>query len=176
MQTETVSYADRLVRCRFSEKDFERANKEWGCNCGPGALAFVLGIDLDQVRPLIEGFDEKRYTSPTMMEQAIKRAWRGVQKCSVRSGLPPDRSSMHTDGAALVRVQWTGPWTDPGANPRWAYGHTHWIATFGGDMVFDINGGQRTLESWEELIVPALVAVEKRRSGGWYPTHVWKPV
>ena len=80
-------------------------------------------------------------------------------------------------GEICVRVQWTGPWTAPNANPRWAYRHTHWIATYMVErqaaMLFDCNGGIRGFKSWEAEIVPLLTDYD-RADGGWYPTHVWK--
>lgn len=36
---------------RFSLEDAQRAAETWGANCGPGALAAVLGLSLDAVHP-----------------------------------------------------------------------------------------------------------------------------
>jgi len=36
----------------------------WGCNCGPGAIAAILNMRLDEVRPLMGDFESKRYTNP----------------------------------------------------------------------------------------------------------------
>lgn len=56
----------------FTEADAQRAYDEWGANCGPNALAFALQIPLEEVRDVIPQFDERRYTSPTMMRQAVE--------------------------------------------------------------------------------------------------------
>ena len=32
---------------RFTLDDAERAWRDWGCNCGPGALAATMGMTLD---------------------------------------------------------------------------------------------------------------------------------
>lgn len=155
-----------VVDCPFTEQDMQAAVAEWGCNCGPSALAFALRLPLDRVRYAIPGFEAKGYTSPTMMRAALDRLGAGVAVS------PPDRLSL-LGSMALVRVQFTGPWTAPGANPKWAYWHTHWIATWRGN-VFDCNGGIRPLGEWEAGIVPLLTAAIKRADGGWFPTHVWR--
>lgn len=159
----------------FSWDDANEAFREWGCNCGPAALAFVLGITLDDVRPIVErcGFDVRRYMSPTMMQEALdvaKVKWREPSKC--RKVLPddvPDRLPEH----GLVRVQWTGPWTAVGANPRWAYGYTHWFAASDG-FVFDINCGLVRYDDWLRSVPPSVTETIKRADGGWYATHIWE--
>lgn len=159
----------------FTEAEAKRAADEWGCNCGPSALAFALQVKLEAVRGAIPGFDEKRYTSPTMMKAAILNMGFDMKPMFVK---PPSRDGMFQRVVSLVRIQWTGPWTAAGANPRWAYRQTHWIATWlavdGSSQLFDVNGGARSLASWEELVVPALTALYNRADGGWYPTHVWR--
>lgn len=155
----------------FTEAESRQAAQEWGCNCGPNALAFALQVKLDVVRPAIPGFESKRYTSPSMMKQALA----GLGSPYV--DIPASRQEMFSVITALVRVQWTGPWTEPGMNPRWAYMHTHWITTFKGRsdeaLLFDCNGGVRSFESWETEIVPILTNYP-RAYGGWEPTHIWR--
>lgn len=172
----------------FTEAEFKQASDEWGCNCGPSALAFALQVPLDAARYAIPDFDKKRYTSPTMMKAALaelKHEYVAMRlplrpKPKHRNDLEPLASDLLV---SLVRVQWTGPWTDPGANPRWAYGHTHWICTWRRrrlddlhpeSMVFDCNGGVRSLVSWDDEIAPILAAAAPRRYGDWFPTHIWR--
>lgn len=150
----------------FTEEEFAAAADEWGCNCGPSALACALGITLDEAHAAIPGFDERGYTSPTMMKAALearRASWKAVD------GWP-------TQG--LVRVQWNGPWTQTGANPRWAYNFTHWIASFrdieGNAYVFDCNGGMRTRASWVDEIAPILAMSVSRSDGTWSYTHFWQ--
>jgi hypothetical protein len=163
---------DRNMNYPFTEEDAQRAYDEWGCNCGPTALAFALQIPLDAVRSLIPDFEERRYTSPTMMRMALENAGVLFTKCRI------DRSSMFQWEPCLVRIQWAGPWTDKGANPKWAYRQTHWIATYmvqrQAAMVFDVNGGVRGFQSWEKEIVPVLTDSVPRANGEWWPTDVWK--
>ena len=153
---------------RFTCADADRAYAEWGANCGPGALAAVTGMTLEQVRPIIPGFDLKHYTSPAMMNEALRatgKSWRKI------GAIWPDHG--------LVRVQWEGPWTDPGVPMRARYRHTHWVgaAKSGGDIgIFDINcmnngNGWVSREDWETIIVPYLTSAIPRATGKWHLTH-----
>ncbi len=147
-------------------EDAQRAADAWGANCGPGALAAVLGKTLDDVRPHLVGFDLKGYTNPTMMFVALHELgvkWKDVP------GWP-------TNG--LVRVQWGGPWMRPGVPIRARYRHTHWIATrlVGDDLfAFDINGacvGWMPFEEWSGQLAPWLIReAVKRGDGTWTVTH-----
>lgn len=157
----------------FTEEQAVEANKVWGANCGPMALAFALQIGMDAVRPLIPDFEAKRYTSPTMMKAALANA--GRKFVSVEPKL--ELAFLDMGQPALVRVQWHGPWTAPGSNPRWAYGYTHWITTWRQEqskLVFDCNGGAMTLADWEREIVPAITGSIKRATGAYSVTHVWQ--
>lgn len=161
----------------FLEQDMLDAYEQWGCNCGPGSLAFALQVPLVIVHGLIPGFDEKKYTSPSMMAAALDGSG-----CKWSKNQQPDHRRNHPmfshDCPTLVRVQWTGPWTAPDAHPRWSYKHTHWVCAWNDEserMIFDINGGIRTLASWEnEVIPPLLESCVPRADGGWYETHCWR--
>jgi|SRR6202050_2200754 len=172
----------------FTENDSADAYNEWGANCGPNALAFALQIPIASVRGMIPGFEEKRYTSPTMMKAALSNLKKKFDDIDA-----PDDLCMFCQNVALVRIQWCGPWTAEGANPKWAYRQTHWIVCWSvasttgigsvlgsritqtvDRMVFDCNGGIRTFESWQKEIIPALTSGIKRADGQWYPTHVWR--
>jgi hypothetical protein len=157
----------------FTEQEFQTAVAEWGCNCGPSALAFAARCSLDRARRAIDGFDAKRYTSPTMMKAALATMGRGF-----RDVRPVNKASLCPENQMdLVRIQWLGPWTAPGANPRWAYGYTHWVAMWGnssGAFVFDCNGGAMLYQQWKAEIVPLLTGLHKRATGEWEPTHIWR--
>jgi hypothetical protein len=171
---------------RFTLADLERASESWGCNCGPTALAAIAGLTLDEVRPHLQGFDDKRYTNPTMMFgalQSIGRPWQRIRTS------PLSGAAAHMPWWGLCRIQWHGPWTAEGANPRWAYRQTHWIGaakrkTDGGLIgvgdigVFDVNcvnetpdSGWVSLEDWQCSVVPFITADIPRASGGWHITH-----
>lgn len=158
----------------FTASDLAKAAAEWGCNCGPSALAFALQRRLDVARCAIPDFESKRYTSPTMMKKALEtlRIVYEARDCK-SAGVLRDMFYMFP---ALVRIQWTGPWTEPGANPRWAYRQTHWIVTWRDTLplVFDCNGGIMRFDRWKREVVPQLTALYKNSDGGFYPTHVWR--
>ncbi len=154
----------------FSIEDAQRAADEWGANCGPGALAAILGTSLDAVRPHLGDFERKRYTNPTLMYAALRSL--GVRwEAKTREFWP-------TYG--LVRVQWEGPWTAPGVPMRVRYRHTHWVAsalTGAGTVIFDINcicvGGWVPLREWVNQVVPWLLReCEPKADGMWHRTHV----
>lgn len=163
---------------RFTLEDAERANDEWGCNCGPAALAAISGRSLDEIRPVMGDFERKRYTNPTLMFESLNRT--GIKWWKIE-GIP-------THG--LLRVQWEGPWTRPGVPMRARYRHTHWIGiqqsdhmaiSFPGKIsfgagIFDINamnsGGWIAFRDWTATLVPWLLKeCEPKAEGGWHFTH-----
>lgn len=163
----------------FDSKEANAAYEDWNCNCGPAALAAILGKTLDEVRPAVEaeGFAERHYTNPTMMEGAIRRLGGRIVK-RISTGGSQRRLDFPKHG--LARIQWTGPWTQPGSNPKWAYGKTHWIATWLMEAgvnqnwycIFDVNGGLMNQADWERHIVPFILP--QRADGGWFITHSWE--
>ncbi len=157
----------------FSEADSKDAFDLWGANCGPNSLAFALQRPIGEIRGAIPGFEDKGFCSPTMMKAGLKNLGRSYFDYP----FPRVVAAMFAPCLSLVRIQWTGPWTKEGANPKWAYRQTHWIvAWLDGEkrMVFDCNGGIRTVESWEKEIVPVLTACYPRADGDWFPTHIWR--
>lgn len=171
------------VRYPFTEAEAKAAYDDWGCNCGPTALAFALQTTLDVVRTAIPDFDSRRYTSPTMMSEALSRLGRQVNPLRAPGKFHGKRDRLvgHADmfrgPMSLVRIQWTGPWTKEGASGKWAARQTHWIACWIENeqrQVFDVNGGIRNFHSWEQEIVPLIVAQVPRADGGWFPANVWQ--
>lgn len=162
-----------------------RAHDEWGANCGPGALAAITGMTLDAVRPHLVGFDQKRYTNPTMMFAALKTL--GISHSKVQLGPSPLGGTITFVGwprYGLARVQWEGPWTMPGVPMRVRYRHTHWVATeiVGPEVaIFDINclsvttsgrPGWTTSDAWRDIIVPWLLKeCVPKADGNWHITH-----
>ena len=158
-----------MLKPRFTMEDGERAADEWGANCGPGALAAIMGMTLDEVRPHMGDFESKHYTNPSLMNAALRsinRPWRKIGAAWPNYG--------------LVRIQWEGPWTKPGVPMRARYRHTHWIGAETGRSgigVFDINcmnngTGWCSLEDWSAVIVPHILQVcVPRASGKWHVTH-----
>lgn len=174
----------------FTENDLAKAAAEWGCNCGPAAMAFALQRRLNVARLSIPAFEVKRYTSPTMMKKALASLGVEFEEIDCKEVRDPRlRKLMCDDFPALVRIQWTGPWTQPGANPRWAYSRTHWIVAWMDsvrnhtqlnsfrkrEMIFDCNSGIVEFDHWTEIVVPKITACYKNADPfGWYPTHIWR--
>lgn len=161
-----------MILPRFNADDQERAHREWGANCGPGAIAAIVGLTLDELRPHMGDFEQKHYTNPTLMWQVLDRLgvrWRRK------------KAPLSWPQWGLVRIQWHGPWTAPGVPARMAYRHTHWVGACArpGDVgIFDINAvwsgtGWCSLNVWDEQLVPWLLEhCEPESDGRWSMTHV----
>lgn len=158
----------------ISMEDGERAFNEWGCNCGPAALAAIMSLTLDQVRPHMGDFEKKRYSNPTLMYAALDSVGARWRK------LDCPRCDWPIYG--LCRIQWEGPWTQPGVPIRVRYRHTHWIAVqhpVGARAagIFDVNclangSGWTDEKSWRENLVPWLLEeCVPRADGKWHITH-----
>ena len=160
--------------CPFSAAEAIKSSDEWGCNCGPGALAAILGKTLDEVRPLIPGFEQKRYTNPTMMYEALNSS--GAHWRLERS----PASALFFPKYGLARVQWEGPWTEPGVPVRARYRYTHWVGAHTQPAqisIFDINaisyGGWIHADEWSNDLVPWLLKeLYPHASGKYHLTHV----
>ncbi len=152
----------------FTLADADAAADAWGANCGPGALAAVLGLSLEEIRPHLGDFERKRYTNPLLMFAALRSL--GVSWC--------DNAEDWPDGG-LIRVQWEGPWTAPGVPMRARYRCTHWVGSRVGETgveVFDINcmcvGGWVSLAEWRDYVVPWLLQeCHPKANGRWHSTH-----
>lgn len=128
-----------------------------------------MGMTLNEVRPHMGDFERKRYTNPTLMFDALRsigRPWRV-------------RGTATWPAYGLVRVQWEGPWTEPGVPRRARYRYTHWVGAavdVGQVGIFDINcisngTGWVSLDDWVSTVVPYLTGLYKRSNGKWHITH-----
>jgi hypothetical protein len=156
----------------FSEEAAERAYDEWGCNCGPTALAAICGLTLDEARALLPGFDARRYTNPSMMAHALREAGRASRRIDPTACFP---------SWGLLRIQWEGPWTQPGVPIKARYRYTHWVgasrrASDGAIGIFDCNqmqngSGWTAKGNWDAFTAPWIISHIPRASGGWHVTH-----
>lgn len=163
------------VTCpRFTLEDANRANDEWGANCGPGAIAAIIGMTLDELRPFMGDFESKRYTNPTLMFDVLRNIGAHF---TYRSG---HLGCNNWPSYGLARIQWEGPWTKPGVPMRARYRHTHWIgaAKVNGETgIFDINcinngTGWVSLGDWTNDIAPWIIKeCVPRADGKWHITH-----
>jgi hypothetical protein len=150
------------VKLFFTEEDSQRANDEWGANCGPHSLAAAIGCTLDRAHELLPTFDYKRYVNPTMMACALVMA---DIDYVLSKGL---RTPVLCEG--LNRIQWEGKWLRPGVPARVAYGYTHWVAHVKG-WVFCTCMPIRlwiTEQEWRESIAEVC---QRNKSDGWHVTH-----
>lgn len=166
----------------FTQEDAERAWREWGMNCGPAALAAIMSFRLNDARRIVEtvGFAQKKYMNPTMMMQAVQLSGSVVVNQRRRYTKPlllEEQVEKEFPEHGLARIQWSGPWTEPGANERWAYSYTHWVASWrmgGWTLIYDINGGMMNFRDWRANIVPHIISTIKRADGNFFVTHSWE--
>lgn len=161
---------------RFTLADADRAHSEWGCNCGPAALAAIVGMTLDEVRPHMGDFERKGYINQTMMHAALASAGKKYNKVG-------HKTVFDYPFYGLCVVQWEGPWLDPGVHHMARYRYTHWIgAARHLDLskhaigIFDVNclnngSGWTALADWESHVVPHLTSQYKRANGKWHVAH-----
>lgn len=172
--TATDLAADRPT-ARFTLEDCERASDAWNLSCGPAALAAALDLTLDEVRPHLGDFEKRGYMNPSDMRAAF-RSLGAEYRLIENEGDTGEANDFPSHG--IVRIQWEGPWTAPGANARWAYTRTHWVASRrneGSMWVYDINAGRWEWHgTWELEIVPAITREIPRATGGWFATHRWE--
>lgn len=150
----------------FDSDDLDRAYRDWGCNCGPAALAACLDVSPDEIRPHLGGFEKLRYLNVRMMRQALENFGAYYYDCAAG---PP--------GNGLIRIQWGGSWCNPGVHPEAAARRTHWIASRhheGRFWIFDVNGGWMIYDEWAWRIVPAILETVKGNDGTFHPTHRWE--
>lgn len=159
---------------KFSQADAGRAYVEWGANCGPGAIAAVCGLTLDELRPHMGDFEKKLYTNPTLMLDTLSR----LRRASIIAGWRKVEHEWPVYG--LVRIQWEGPWTRPGVPIRVRYRHTHWVASGHHESdvgVFDINcmnngSGWVKFRDWRDTVVPYILETcVPKADGRWHVTH-----
>lgn len=106
-------------KLRWSFEESLDANEEWGANCGPHSLAAISGKTLTEIRAFVPGF--RGWMNPTMIGESLKAL--GVRYRIER----PRHGTMKLENG-INRVQWEGPWLNPGVPARVAYFHTHWVA------------------------------------------------
>jgi hypothetical protein len=114
----TPAYPECPLTLPFTGAESEAAFEEWRATCGPHAIAAATGISLDEVRESLS--DYRGFMSPTQVEASLTVL-----------GLP-FRRTAHLRTKALCgglnRIQWEGPWLNPGVPAAVAYKHTHWVA------------------------------------------------
>ena len=176
---------------KFTLDEAQQAADDWGFNCGPAAIAAVCGMTLAELRPHLCDFESRRYTNPTLMCQILANIKAPVLEI-IRLNAPFEMARTGRKPwpvFGLARVQWEGPWTNPGVPMRVRYRRTHWIGVSCGPVldldaggweepsIFDVNcmcvGGWVPLSEWEGFVVPWLLTeCVPKANGKWHLTHV----
>ena len=123
------------------------ANRMFGANCGPGALAASLSLETLNVMQFFPHFPERPFTSVVHMRAAFAR-------CRLQT---LEGRDLPKYGVALL--QFEGAWTDTATKPIWIARYRHWIAVRG-QAVYDVNFRQWIdLAQWELGVIDAFRAV-----------------
>lgn len=109
---------------QFTEADSDRAHREWKATCGPHAIAAALGLTLDHVRQYLHEY--RGWMNPTQMTRTLL-ALRKIHNSTARL-----KTADLCNG--INRIQFEGPWLNPGVPAKAAYAHTHWVAHFDGQV------------------------------------------
>ena len=159
--------ATAVPALRFDVDAAQAAADAFGFNCGPGAIAALLSLTPGELRPHLGDFKAKGYMNAPMVMTALRSLGRPFSV--IPDGWPR---------FGLVRIQFEGPWLDPGVPFGARCWHTHWVAVIseGGipQRIFDINGtcsGWLPYDEWAYELVPWLLEDKKRATGGWHLTH-----
>ena len=162
----------------YTPKESEQAWRNWRANCGPHAIAAACGVRLDAVGELLEDFPG--WMNPTTMKKTLlKLKW--VQK--VETVGPKSRVDfvwkkerdqariIRGTGRRIARIQWEGPWLDPGKPPAQAYSWTHWVALRDGYVLDTVISA---IDWVEETRWKTLLDEFCKREGyrGWHFTHI----
>jgi hypothetical protein len=161
----------------FDANDATYAADTWGFNCGPAAVATMMGMTIEQLRPHLGDFETKRYTNPMLMWAILKSVGAKWKAKSVREVLLSAHDAWPDYG--LARIQWEGPWTSPGVPIVARYRHTHWVGAMriGNERgIFDVNcmnsGGWVSLSHWTRIMVPFILKqCHPKANGDWHLTH-----
>ena len=160
----------------FTMEDAERFYDEWRFNCGPASLCAVLAVRPEVALRVIPKFRERGYTNPRMMRNGLDVLGAKVIELLSEDGRVTLTQDAPYPAFGLVRIQWSGRWTNPGVPVRVRYRHSHWIAR-ADDQAFDINcmceGGWVPWTEWRDQVAPWLIREIEPKATGWWPTHSW---
>jgi hypothetical protein len=157
-----------------------RAHEEWGCTCGPVAIAGALGLTLDAVRPAVSPSGSfPGYMGIRDVQRALERLGASTRAWSPKVEddvwlLPEMLAALGTTRPTIVMLRWCGPWDGV---PRAAATYRHLIAyhrawlpsltlhprPYGFGVVLDANwpSGVTALwasaRTWRNIVMPELL-------------------
>ena len=136
-----------------SPADMMLANRMFGANCGPGALAASLSLEALNVMQFFPHFPGRPFTSVTHMRDALER-------CRLQT---VEGRELPDYGVALL--QFDGAWSRATTKPFWLARYRHWIAVRG-QSVYDVNFHHWVDRAqWERSVIEAFRAVWPSVSG-----------
>lgn len=148
----------------YSPPDVDQQYELWGANCGPTAIAALLGKPVADIRPLVEPF--KGYMNAGDLVAALGRAGVRTRRRDEARG----SKALPQHGLAVLQID--GPWCEPGVNPRARFRYTHTIASRNGIWIYDGNARAWLDRSpWEAYVMKEIVD-DTRRATGWYTSTV----
>lgn len=143
----------------FAPPDVDEMYARFKLNCGPCALAALLGRPVVSVRDWFPAYPLKPWCNLLGMCAALDAAGVPYQRCS------PGGKNLPAKGLAFL--QWEGPWLAPGVPIGAAYQRCHWIGVVG-EMVYDVNAREWVPRTeWEADVIPHLIA-HTPRATGWH--------
>jgi hypothetical protein len=147
--------------------DLLEQNRLWGANCGPSALAAILGMTAAEVRPIVERVQGGRflnYMNAGHLTDALRQVGREVWRVECLRG-----QVRWPSARGLCVIQFDGPWCEPGVPVKARYRYTHIVASIrGGALIYDGNANRwLPMQEWKDKIMPVLQR-DVKRSTGWY--------
>ncbi len=155
----------------FNPPDVDAEHELWGANCGPTALAALLGKSVASMRRTIEtvqGGEFKGFMHAGHLRDALRSEGHDPRRCDYEQS-----NWLWPRGQGLAVIQFVGPWCFPPAPKAARFRHTHTVATAAnGAFIYDGNARRWLARAdWERLILAELLK-DTKRATGWYVTTV----
>jgi hypothetical protein len=156
----------------FVPRDIEQQNAIWGANCGPSALAALMGLSVADVRPFVEhahGGVFSGYMHAGHLMTVLESA-----------GYSPHRRNNRIVGAVLwpaqmglAVLQLDGRWLREGVPFPVRFKYTHTVASAeGGALIFDANAREwLPFVTWNRQVMSDEVGRQKGATG-WHTSTV----
>lgn len=149
-----------MTTALYAPTDILGAYESWRANCGPAAVAAILGFEVNDLRECFPLYPEKAWANPTLIRTVLT-----LHKVRHRNTDRSRRGGWPMWGLAFL--QFEGPWLADGVSPAVAYRHTHWVAV-SDRTVFDVNAGQWIPGAeWRADIMPLLQDATPKATG-WH--------
>ncbi len=156
----------------FAPPDIEQQNAVWGANCGPGALAALMGIKVADVRPFVEHAQGGAFSGYMHAGH--------LMTVLTSAGYSPRRRNNKVVGAVLwpaqmglAVLQLDGRWLGDGVPFPVRFKYTHTVASAeGGALIFDANAGEwLPFVTWNRQVMSDVVHRQKGATG-WHTSTV----